>query len=87
VPGDSSAVGRRAAGYNRPEPDQQHSYPHAPKVKLEAATAIVELLIMGVRTSETRWAINKSQDNKLEKLLHRVGDLFELYDDVRNYKP
>jgi len=24
--------------------------------------------------------------NKLEKLLHLVGDLFELYDDARTYK-
>jgi len=33
---------------------------------------------MGVRTPETFWAVNKRQDNKLEKLLHLVGDLFEL---------
>jgi hypothetical protein len=26
------------------------------------------------------------QDNKLKKLLHLVGDLFELYDDARTYK-
>jgi hypothetical protein len=26
------------------------------------------------------------QDNKLEKLLHLVGDLFELHDDARTYK-
>jgi hypothetical protein len=32
---------------------------------------------------ETCWAVNKRQDNKLEKLLHQVGDLFELYDDAR----
>jgi len=38
---------------NRPEHDQQQSYHHAPKVKPEAATAIVELLMMGVRTPET----------------------------------
>jgi len=25
-------------------------------------------------------------DNKLEKLLHLFGDLFELYDDARTYK-
>ena len=48
--GDSSAVGR---GRARPDHDQQHCYYHAPKVKPEAATAVVELLIMGVRTSET----------------------------------
>jgi hypothetical protein len=30
--------------------------------------------------------VNKRQDNKLEKVLHLVGDLFELYNDVRTYK-
>jgi len=33
--------------------DQQHCYHHAPKVKSEAATAVVVLLMMGVRTPET----------------------------------
>jgi hypothetical protein len=37
---------------NRPEHDQQHCYHHAPKVKPEAATAVVELLMMDVRTPE-----------------------------------
>jgi len=37
----------------RPDHDQQHCYHHAPMVKPEAATAIVELLMMGVRTPET----------------------------------
>jgi hypothetical protein len=46
-----SAVGRGRAG--RPEHDQQHCYHHAPKVKPEAATAVVELLMMGVRTPKT----------------------------------
>jgi hypothetical protein len=48
---ESSAVGRGRAG--PPDQEQQHSYHHAPKVKPEAATAVVELLMMGVRTSET----------------------------------
>ena len=38
---------------NRPDHDQQNCYHHAPKVKPEAATAFVELLMMGVRTPET----------------------------------
>ena len=63
-----------------------HRYHHAPKVKPEAATAVVELLIMGVRTPETCWAVNKRQVKILEKLLHLVGDLSELYDDARTYK-
>jgi hypothetical protein len=49
--GGSGAVGRGRAG--RPDHDQQHCYHHAPKVKPEAATAVVELLTMGVRTPNT----------------------------------
>jgi len=36
-----------------PHHDYQQCYHHAPTVKPEAATAVVELLMMGVRTSET----------------------------------
>jgi len=39
--------------HNRPEHEQQHGYHHNTKVKPEAATAVVELLMMGVRTPET----------------------------------
>jgi hypothetical protein len=46
--GDSSAVGR-----GRPDHDQQHCYHQTPTAKPEAATAIVELLLMGVRMPET----------------------------------
>jgi len=49
--GGSSAVGRGRA--SRPDHDQQHCYHRAPTVKPEAATADVELLMMGVRTPET----------------------------------
>jgi len=41
--------------------DQQHPYHHAPKVKPEVATAVVELLMMGVRTPETCCAVHKPQ--------------------------
>ena len=37
----------------RPDHDQQHCYHHSPTVKPEAATAVVELLMLGVRTPET----------------------------------
>jgi hypothetical protein len=37
----------------RPDHDQQHCYHHATTVKPEAATAVVELLMMGARTPET----------------------------------
>jgi len=49
--GDSSVVGRGRAGW--PDHDQQHCYHHTPTVKPEAASAVVELLMMGVRTPET----------------------------------
>jgi hypothetical protein len=49
--GDSSDVGRGRAG--RRDHDQQHCYHLAPMVKPEAATAVVELLMMGVRAPET----------------------------------
>jgi hypothetical protein len=38
---------------NRPNHDQQHWYHHASMVKPEATTAVVELLMMGVRMPKT----------------------------------
>jgi hypothetical protein len=64
------------------KPRTQHDCHHDTKVKPEAATAVIELLMMGGKTPETCWAVNKRQDNKL-KILHQVGDLFELNDDAR----
>jgi len=43
--GNSSAVRRGRTGYNQPD--------HAPKVNSEAATAVVELLMMGGSAPET----------------------------------
>jgi hypothetical protein len=37
-----------------------------PKVKPETATAVIELLMMGGKTPEKCWAVNKRQHNKLE---------------------
>ena len=68
--------------YNRPD-HELHGYHDDTKVKPAAATAVAELLMMAVKMPETCWAVNKRQDNKLEKLLHQAGDLFELYDDAR----
>jgi hypothetical protein len=56
--GDSSAAGSGRAGHNRPFShilfhDKQHCNHQALKVKPEAAIAVVELLMMGVRTPET----------------------------------
>ena len=49
-------------------PRTQHDYHHDTKVKPEAATAtaVTELLMMGGKTPETCWAVNKRQDNKLK---------------------
>jgi hypothetical protein len=49
-------------GVNRAQLD----YYHDTKVKPKAATAVIELLMMGGKTPETCWAVNKRQDNKLE---------------------
>jgi hypothetical protein len=49
----------RPAG--RHDHDQQHCYHHAPTVKPEAATAVVEFLMMGVKTPEICWAVFKRQ--------------------------
>jgi hypothetical protein len=38
---------------DRPDHDQQYCYHHATTVKPEAATAVVELLMMGVRMPES----------------------------------
>jgi hypothetical protein len=54
-------------GDNRPaRPRTQHDYHHDTKVKPEAATAVIELLTMGAKKSETCWAVNKRQDNKMK---------------------
>jgi hypothetical protein len=82
--GDSSAVGRGRAG--QPDHDQKHCYHHAPTVKPEAATAVVELLRMGVRTPETCWAVNKRQVINSRNYCIWLLDLFELYYDARTYK-
>jgi hypothetical protein len=48
---NSSDVGHGWAGW--PNHDQHHCYYRAPTVKAEAATAVAELLMMGMRTPET----------------------------------
>jgi len=47
-------------------PQTLDDYHHDTKVKPEAATAFIELLMMGGKTPETCWAVNKRQDNKLK---------------------
>ena len=50
---------RGRAGYH-------YGYHHDTKVKPESATAVIELLMMGGKTPEKCWAVNKRQDNKLK---------------------
>jgi hypothetical protein len=45
---------------------------HDTKVKPEAATAVIELLMMGGKTPETCWFVNKRQDNKLKNCCIRL---------------
>jgi hypothetical protein len=70
----------------RPDHDQQHNYHHAPTVKPEAATAVVELLMMGVRTPETCWAVHKRQVINLRNFCIWLVDLFEMCGDARTGK-
>ena len=65
-------------GPGRPDRDQQHCYQHAPVVKSEAATAVVELPTMGVRMPETCWAVCKRQVMNLRNCCIWLVDLFEL---------
>jgi hypothetical protein len=74
-------------GPDRPEHDQQHCYYHVPTMKPEAATAVVELLMMGVRTLETCWAVHKRQVINLRNCCIYLVALFELYDEARTCKP
>jgi hypothetical protein len=53
-------------------PRTQHVSRHETKVKPEADTAVIELLMMGGRRPETCWAVNKRQDNKLENCCIRL---------------
>ena len=47
-------------------PRTLHDCHHDTKVKPEAATAVIELLMMGGRTPEACWAVNKRQYKELE---------------------
>jgi hypothetical protein len=82
--GGSSAVGRGQT--DRPGHEQRHYYHHAPTVKPEAATAVIELLMMGVRTPETCSAVHKRQVINLRNCCIWLVDLFEMYDDARTCK-
>jgi hypothetical protein len=62
----------RGRAGRKARPRTQHNCQHDTKVKPEAATAVIELLMMGGKTPETCWAVNKRQDNKLKNCCVRL---------------
>jgi hypothetical protein len=70
--GDSRAVFVVGPACRLARPRTQHDCHHDTKVKPEAATAVIELLIMLEKTPETCWAVNKRQDNKLKHVCIRL---------------
>jgi len=53
-------------------PQTQHDYHHDTKVKSDAATAVIELLMTGGKMPETCSAVKKRQDNKLKNCCIRL---------------
>jgi hypothetical protein len=70
--GDSCAVFVVRPAGRSARPRTQHDCHHDTKVKPEAATAVIELLMMGAKMPETCWAVNKRQDNKLKNCCIRL---------------
>jgi len=66
--GDSRAVFVVGAG----RPQTQRDCHHDTKVKPEAAIVVTELLMMGGKTPETCYAVNKRQDNNLKNCCIRL---------------
>ena len=66
------AFSRPSSGARPARPRTQQDCHHDTKVKPEAATAVIELLMMGGKTPKTCWAINKRQDNKLKNCCIRL---------------
>ena len=70
--GDSRAVFLIELAGRPARPPTQHDCHHDAKVKAEVATAVIELLMMGGKSPETCWAVNKRQDNKLKNCCIRL---------------
>jgi hypothetical protein len=92
--GDSRAV--FVVGPAGPTMNTQHVYHHDTKVKPDAATAVIELLMMDWKTPEICWSLNKRRDNKLENCyiwlviyLNHTSNLIEIlsaYLDLRDLR-
>ena len=64
--GDSSAMFVVGPDGRLARPRTRHDCHHDTKVKPEAATVVIELLMIGGKTPEICWAVNKRQGNKLK---------------------
>jgi len=71
--GGTSAVGRGRASHQSAQLRPTALLLPRSNGKPEAATAVVELLMMGMRMPETCLSSIKTTSNKPEKLLHLVG--------------
>jgi hypothetical protein len=70
--GDSPTVFVVGPAGRPARPRTQHDCHHDTKVKPEAATAVIEFLMLDGKTPETCWAVNKRQDNKLKNCCIRL---------------
>jgi hypothetical protein len=70
--GDSRAVFVVGPAGRSARPQTQHDCHHDTKVKPEAATRVIELLMMGGKTPETCWVVNKRRDNNLKNCCIRL---------------
>jgi hypothetical protein len=70
--GDSRAVFVVGPAGWPARPRTQHDCHHDTKVKPEAATAVIGLLMMGGKVPKTCWAVNKPQDNRLKNCCIRL---------------
>ena len=71
-------------GSVRTDHGQQHCYHNAPTVKPESAAAVDRLLMMGMRMSETCWAVPKRQTiNSVINCCIWLVDSFEYFVYVR----
>jgi len=75
--GCSSAVGRGRGGSQPAWPWPTALLPPCPNGKPEAATAVVELLMMGTRMPKTCWAVFKQQAISLRNCCIWLVDSFE----------
>jgi hypothetical protein len=75
----------------------QYECHHDTKVKPEAATAVIELLLMGGKKPETCWAVNKRKDKEIKNcyiwlviylnytMMHEITKLKKIYEYILFY--